>query len=144
MIRKRYFIEIGVSVVRIEGGETAVPGLHAADPFGCTPYRFPVAFPVYVVHGPGDDCCIVEVGVVNVVELKGPSATLEVRMVQTPIPGLIEQLPVPEPVEAPQDGFRGRFTLLLAEGKAGEGRVPNGRYAGLALGRSIVDDNQLP
>ena len=87
-------------VVDIERGEPAVRALHADEPVQRPGQRFPVALGLArPVHGPGDHRRVVEVRIVTIGELKGPTAARQTRALDLPVAGLIEQLLLLQPVE---------------------------------------------
>ena len=143
MISKGNLVQIIMSIIRIISGETAVFRLHAADPISRSLYRLSVTFMVRLMHGQGDDGCVIEVGIVGIAELKSPAASLELRIFVPPITVLIKELLVFEPVQGTLGMFLRRIAGFFLKSQTGEGSIPDRGYAGLTVGQIIFGDDLI-
>ena len=74
MIGKGNFVEVGVIVISIKRSKAAVFRLHATNPFGCALHRIVKASFAALMHPISNRRRVVEIGIVRIYELKGPSA----------------------------------------------------------------------
>src|SRR4029453_8922539 len=95
-------------IVGVEGGEAAILALHAGDPFLRTADCLAEFAAVSLrqtrcgaIHCHGDDSRIVDIGVVGIGILKGPSAGANVGSLCSPVSDQIEYLQWSEPFQAP-------------------------------------------
>src|SRR5438067_3612801 len=94
------------------------------------------------VHRQRNDGGVVDVRVMCIVVLEGPSAGSHVRTRLRPIALYVQDLPGLEPFEALVD-FRQRLLAAGFEQRvADKARVPDWRETGLAIGLAFSDDQQ--
>ena len=130
MVGEGDLVQVGVGVVDVKRRPTAVARLHAEDPFRRALDRLGVARLAAPVHRPRDDRRVVDVGVVVVAELERPAAAAQLRPGQAPVPRLVEQLALAQPVEAAQHVRVGHVPGRLLQREGGEPGVPGRRAAG--------------
>ena len=144
VIGKGDHVEVVAGVVGIESSETAVLALHSHQPIQRATHALGITIRLArLMHGPGDHGGIIEIRVVAVRKLKRPAAAGQCRAIHPPVPGFVQQLPRLQPVERPNRRLgRGRVADLLHR-ENGEGRIPNRRYAGLAVSARRPHDQEL-
>ena len=104
VIGERDIVEILVVVVGVEGAPAAIAALHADDPFAGTRNGIlispPIPEPVGTIHRHNHNRGIVDIRVIGVVVLEGPSARPQARSRLGPIAFQIEDLARLEPSQA--------------------------------------------
>src|SRR5580700_4820027 len=96
-------------VVGVERAPAAILALHADDPFGGAVDRLPVALAVEAVEREARGGGIVDIGVMRVFILKGPTAGAQPRAPHRPIADDIEHLSFLEPIESAAKPWRRRL-----------------------------------
>jgi hypothetical protein len=96
VVGKRDVVEVVIHIVDIEGCPAAVVALHAFDPFDTSFNGHIVAWtypcPARTVHRHDHNRGVVEVGIMWICILKGPTARAYMRTPIDPIPCNIENL----------------------------------------------------
>ena len=140
MIGEGNFVKIGVIVISIKLSKAAVFRLHAANPFSCALDRIVKTSIAALMHPISNRCRVVEIGIVRIYELKGPSAASHSWPVKSPVLGLFQQLFFSQPSEGLFDPAQAPLVADLLKRDTSPCAIPYRGYARLAVSTVLIDD----